>query len=264
MRRRLLNLVSAAGAAFMLAATPVLSEEFPDYSNWNPDSEVDVELVLAVDISPSMDDEEQRIQRAGYIAAITSEEVLRAIGMGPTGRIAVTYMEWAGASRQVVVADWTVIKDAPSAAAFAEKLRQADYRKMHRTSVSGALLRSLEMINGNEYHGLRKVVDISGDGPNNQGALSYVARDRLLEEGVVINGLPLLMKPSKYNLIDLAAYYSECVIGGVGSFQIPVYSTGEFQNAIKAKLVMEIADIRMKKPLVHKANAEVSSQVTCS
>lgn len=257
------RIVCAAFCCVFLQFLMVAGVRASDISDWNPDAEVDVELVLAVDISLSMDSEEQEIQREGYAAAIVSDEVLRAIGMGPTGRIALTYMEWAGELEQFVLVDWAVIKDAHSAGVFAEKLRSAPMRSRQRTSISSALHKSADRINSNDYIGLRKVVDISGDGPNNQGGPLEEARDRLIREGIVINGLPLKMKRTPFSHLDLEEYYVECVIGGTGAFQIPVLSTSEFQNAIKAKLVMEIAGIRMQQPVFRRVSDEIGARRWC-
>ncbi len=215
---------------------------------YDPASEVDVELVLAVDISQSMDTEEQEIQRAGYVAALTSQEFLDAIHVGPIGRVAVTYMEWGGVDEHFVVADWTVIQDANSASHFASKIAEAPLRQVQRTSIASALEKSVEMVQKNQYMGLRQVIDISGDGPNNQGGSVTEMRDRMVAAGVTINGLPLMMKSNKNTwqaMLNLDHYYEDCVIGGPGSFAIPVRSKDGFADAIRMKLVMEIAGLQM-------------------
>lgn len=218
---------------------------------YNPDNEVDVELVLAVDISQSMDTEEQEIQRAGYVAALTSQEFLDAIEVGPIGKVAVTYMEWGGVDEHFVVADWTVVQDASSAAHFASKISEAPLRQVQRTSIASALEKSVWMVQNNQYMGLRQVIDISGDGPNNQGGSVTEMRDRMVRSGVTINGLPLMMKSNKNTwqaMLNLDHYYEDCVIGGPGSFAIPVRSKEGFADAIRMKLVMEIAGISMPEP----------------
>lgn len=228
--------------------------------SYNPANEVDVELVLAVDISQSMDTEEQEIQRAGYVDAITSEEVLNAIQVGPIGKVAVTYMEWGGVDEHFIVADWTVINDAGSAAHFASKIAEAPLRQVQRTSIASALQKSVHLVQNNQYQGLRQVIDISGDGPNNQGGSVTAMRDRMVASGVTINGLPLMMKSNKNTwqaMLNLDHYYEDCVIGGPGSFAIPVRSKEGFADAIRMKLVMEIAGLRMhgSDPLVYKVAA---------
>ncbi|MTH97478.1 DUF1194 domain-containing protein [Roseibium sp. RKSG952] len=221
---------------------------------YDPSSEVDVELVLAVDISQSMDTDEQEVQRAGYIAALTSEEFLNAVQYGPTGRIAVIYMEWGGVDEHFLVADWTVIKDAATARIFAGQIAEAPLRQVQRTSITSALTKSVSLVNENAYQGLRRVIDISGDGPNNQGGSVTKVRDHLVSAGITINGLPLMMKTSTNTwqaMLNLDHYYEDCVIGGPGSFAIPVKSKDGFADAIRMKLVMEIAGLTFDRPSFH-------------
>ncbi|WP_296587599.1 DUF1194 domain-containing protein [Roseibium sp.] len=218
---------------------------------YDPANEVDVELVLAVDISQSMDTEEQEVQRAGYVAALTSREFLDAIQVGPIGRVAVTYMEWGGVDEHFIIADWMVIQDAASASHFASKIAEAPLRQVQRTSIASALEKSVQLVQNNQYQGLRQVIDISGDGPNNQGGSVTEMRDRMVAAGVTINGLPLMMKSNKNTwqaMLHLDHYYEDCVIGGPGSFAIPVRSKEGFADAIRMKLVMEIAGLRMPEP----------------
>ncbi len=155
---------------------------------------VDLELVLAVDISYSMDTEEQALQRQGYAHAVVSTEFLQALRLGPLGRIAVTYVEWAGENEQQGVVDWQVIDGAQSAKTFADQIAAAPLRRVYRTSISGALLYSVELFEENDFEGIRKVIDISGDGVNNQGPPVDAARDMVVKRGVTINGLPLLLR----------------------------------------------------------------------
>jgi hypothetical protein len=206
--------------------------------------EVDLELVLAVDVSFSMDEDEQRLQRLGYVEAIRSAEVLAAIRDGIHGRIAIAYMEWAGAAEQRVVVDWQVISDAESAAAFTAKLGQQPIRRVFRTSISEALSVATDLIAENGYEGIRKVIDVSGDGPNNQGRIVTTARDRAIAAGITINGLPLMLKRSAnsyFDLPNLDEYYTTCVIGGSGAFVVPVRDIEAFGEAVRRKLVLEIA-----------------------
>ena len=156
------------------------------------DEPVDIELVLAVDVSRSVDAREARLQRQGYINAFRDPEVIRAIHSGVVGRIAVTYLEWAGTSPVSVVAGWTMIKDADSALAFADMLGRAPPRSALYTSISNAIDFALPMFDGNGFEGLRRVIDVSGDGPNNWGDLVTTARDRAVAAGITINGLPIL------------------------------------------------------------------------
>jgi hypothetical protein len=214
-------------------------------------NEVDVELVLAVDISYSMDLEEQRLQREGYIKALTSPEVLQAIRNGPNGRIAVTYFEWAGANTQRIVVPWQVIDGPETADAFVAKLTSAPISRWYRTSISGAILFGQELFEGNGYHAPRRVLDISGDGPNNHGVLVEDARDRALKAGIVINGLPIMInngRRSVFDMDDLDDYYSDCVIGGPGAFMIAITERDQFVSATRQKILREVADNRGFEP----------------
>lgn len=215
------------------------------------DTPVDLELVLAVDISYSMDTEEQQVQRDGYVAAIVSKPVLDAVREGMLGKIVVAYMEWAGAEEQRTVVAWRVIDGPESARAFAAELAGAPLRRAYRTSISGGLMHAARLFEGNGFAGQRKVIDVSGDGPNNQGDPVEMVRDEILERGVVINGLPLMLKRPSYammDLTDLDAYYRDCVIGGPGAFVLPVRSVDQFPEAVRTKLVMEIAGLAPEAP----------------
>lgn len=225
--------------------------------------EVDVQLVLAVDISQSMDEEEQRVQRQGYVTAMLSEDVARAIREGPIGRIAVTYVEWGGVAEQYVVADWTVIDGAESAQAFASALETAPLRTVQRTSIAAALTFAAGLFDAGGIESTRRVIDISGDGPNNQGGLVTLSRDEIVERGIVINGLPLMMREggSWYYLPNLDDYYADCVVGGPGAFIVPVRSLDGFAEAIRKKLVLEIAG---REPEATVMPASDRPQVACN
>ncbi|WP_371348699.1 DUF1194 domain-containing protein [Ancylobacter sp. IITR112] len=231
------------------------------------DTPVDVELVLAVDVSYSMDLDELALQREGYIAAVTSPEFLQALRLGPHGRIAIAYVEWAGADEQKLVVDWMLVGSAAEARAFADAIGQAPLRRVYRTSISSAMTFSADLIDGNAIRGLRRVIDISGDGTNNQGPLVDVTRDGVVARGITINGLPLMLKEASGSLLDIGdldIYYEDCVIGGPGAFVIPVRGTHEFADAIKTKLVLEIAGIRPPPaPLLRPASA-TEPRVSCS
>lgn len=206
--------------------------------------EVDVELVLAVDVSRSMSAEELEIQRHGYAAAITDPRVIEAIRAGMLGRIAVTYLEWAANFNQRVSVDWQVIEGEADAQAFAGKLMALTQQGMQRTSISGAIEKASELLEGNGFDGLKRVIDVSGDGPNNQGTPVALARDKAVAEGIVINGLPLMTSSSQYSAFaidDLDLYYANCVIGGPASFSLPVTSWEEFPEAVRRKLIIELA-----------------------
>jgi hypothetical protein len=227
------------------------------------DKEVDVELVLAVDISYSMDLEEQRLQRDGYIKALTSPDVLNAIRNGPNGKIAVTYFEWAGANTQRIVVPWQVIDGPETADAFVAKLAAAPISRWYRTSVSGAILFGQELFEGNGYHAPRRVLDISGDGPNNHGILVEDARDRALKAGIVINGLPIMInngRRSVFDMDDLDDYYEDCVIGGPGSFMIKITERDQFVSATRQKILREVADNRGFEPGVRVVPVNASDE----
>ena len=218
----------------------------PDIRAAAANSQVDVELVLAVDISYSMDYDELALQREGYILAISSEQFLDAMRRGPIGKIAVAYVEWAGAAAQQVIVPWHVIEGSASADEFVRKLRETPIRRAYRTSISEALKFSAALF-GKNYQGLRRVIDVSGDGTNNQGDLIVPTRDEILRKGITINGLPILLKTplaSMIDLPDLDVYYQDCVIGGPGAFLVPVRERHQFADAIRNKLLLEVAGVR--------------------
>jgi hypothetical protein len=203
---------------------------------------VDVELVLAVDVSRSMTPNELEIQRRGYAAAIASAEIIDAIRNGPEGRVALTYMEWAGAGSQRTVVGWTLIASGEDARAFADRLITRFDENLSRTSISGAIDAAAASFDDNGFAGWRQVIDVSGDGPNNHGRPVEDARDAALARGIVINGLPLMTDEGigrQWHLPDLDRYYRDCVIGGPSAFVIPVSDWSEFALAVRQKLVLE-------------------------
>jgi hypothetical protein len=207
-------------------------------------STVDLELVLAVDVSYSMDMDELAIQREGYAQAIISKEFLQALKTGPTGKIAVTYFEWAASSDQKIIIPWRVIDGPETADAVANEIMKTPIRRASRTSISGAINFAMPLFEENPYHGLRRVIDISGDGPNNNGAPVTGARDAALEKGITINGLPIMVKEPSYSTMDidnLDLYYEDCVIGGPGSFVVTIKDREKFKEAIRTKLLLEVA-----------------------
>lgn len=207
---------------------------------------VDVELVLAVDISYSMDFDELALQREGYIAALTSKDFVDALRGGAHGKIALIYIEWAGTHEQTIVVPWTLIDGKAAADAFAAKLAAAPVRRTYRTSISGGLIFSAAQFGTADFKGLRRVIDISGDGTNNQGPLIEPTRDEIVAKGIVINGLPLQLKApsgSMLDIPDLHIYYEDCVVGGPGSFVIPVRDRSQFINAVRQKLILEVSGI---------------------
>jgi hypothetical protein len=228
------------------------------------DIAVDLELVLAVDISLSMDEDEQRLQRDGYAAAFRHPEIIEAIKSGLHGRIAATYVEWAGESFQRTVVPWTLIDGSGTALPFAEKLATAPVQQSHRTSISGALIYAARLFDSTGYQG-RRVIDVSGDGANNQGIGVEFARDATIRRGITINGLPLLLNPRSFDdyfdSSNLDDYYEDCVIGGSGAFIIPVQNQSEFFPAIRRKLVIEIA--QRKLPTIRAAGVPARARSDC-
>jgi Protein of unknown function (DUF1194) len=204
---------------------------------------VDLKLVIAVDVSLSMDLDEQRLQRDGYVMAFRDPEVHKAITSGPNGRIAVTYVEWAGPPTQQVVMPWTVIDGAQAARTFADRLEGAPISRARMTSISAALQYSGRLFESSGAKGIRRVIDVSGDGPNNAGYPVVPIRDELVAKGIVINGLPIMLKLAQgfFDLAELDLYYADCVIGGTGSFMIPIKQPREFQTATRRKLLLEIS-----------------------
>ena len=205
---------------------------------------VDVELVLAVDVSLSMSPMELEIQRNGYAAALTHDRVLQAIADGVHGKIAVTYFEWAGVSSHKVVVPWTIIANKADAERVATMLSAHPANSARRTSVSAALGFGADLFAESQYRGMKRVIDISGDGPNNQGEPVEIARDAVVEQGITINGLPLMTTggfANVYDVTNLDQYYANCVIGGPGAFMIPVNDWSQFPEAVRRKLVLELA-----------------------
>jgi len=207
--------------------------------------QVDLELVLAVDVSGSIDLDEARLQRQGYVAALRDPEVQAAIQGGVNGRIRATYLEWAGYHTRRVLVGWRTIHDPASAEAFARELAAAPIGSGVSTSISGAIELALPLFGADGVTALRRVIDVSGDGPNNDGPLVTRARDAALALGVTINGLPIVNERLNVadfpNLADLDAYYEGCVIGGPGAFIVVVHGFDAFAAAIRRKLILEIA-----------------------
>jgi hypothetical protein len=222
------------------------------------ETEVDLALVLAVDVSLSMEPDEQELQREGFIEAFRSPEVHEAIGRGMLGRIAVTYVEWAGAGYQQVVVPWTVIEQPVDGQAFAARLAQMPIQRYGYTSVSGAIDFSLSQLRESGVTSVRQVINISGDGANNQGRLVTAARDEAVTQGITINGLPIMLKrPSgAWDIDNLDLYFKDCVIGGPGAFMIPVREKAQFAQAIRTKVIREIADRPHPQALVQPAQTE--------
>ena len=231
---------------------------------------VDLELALAVDVSRSIDSGEAQLQREGYINAFRNPEVIEAIETGMLGRIAVGYFEWAGFGHTDIIVDWTLIDGAASANAFADALGRGIPVSASRTSISGAIDFAWPWFDNNGFEGTRRVVDISGDGPNNWGDLVTKARDRALAAGVTINGLPILDPGfglfSRFNIGNLDLYYRDCVIGGTGAFIVVAADFNDFARAVRRKLVLEIAGLQpppVQGPIAVQADRGVQASPPC-
>ena len=209
--------------------------------------EVDAELLLMVDVSGSVDQEEAQLQRAGYVDAIRDAVVVRAIQAGPLGRIAVAYVEWADQNFQQTVLDWIIIDSQASANEAARRLAAAPLTTQFWTAIGAAITKGVAMIESNAYQGTRRIIDISGDGYSNRGATPDQARDAAAKLGITINGLPIMGRQRPGGAqppADLDQYYARHVIGGPGAFVQPAQDFHSFDQAILTKLVDEIADLR--------------------
>ncbi|WP_158744187.1 DUF1194 domain-containing protein [Acidisphaera sp. L21] len=206
-------------------------------------SSVDVLLVLAVDVSRSVTDEEAVLQRDGYRGAITDPTVLAAIAGGPLAAIAIAYVEWASYNFQDLVIPWTRIANASDAKAWADRLAESPRQSVTWTSISGALQFAGKLLASAPFEGSRHVIDVSGDGANNNGPPAEDERDKLVAAGVTINGLPIINRHPRFSRLELDVdkYYQASVIGGPGAFLIVADDFSAFETAIKRKLIQEIA-----------------------
>jgi Protein of unknown function (DUF1194) len=268
-RHRLVWAAAGAAAALAIAAFSVAvwaAPGRPRLADRSPGAiPVDAEIVLAVDVSYSMDPDEQALQREGYAMALTSKEFMGALREGANGKIAITYIEWAGQFDQRVVVPWRLIEGPESADAVAAEIAAAPYRRASRTSISGALRFAKPLFETSGYHGLRRVIDVSGDGANNSGSLVTPMRDEVIAAGITINGLPIMLKRTNAGTMDiknLDIYYEDCVIGGPGAFMVPIRERAKFIEATREKLVLEVAG-REPKPRVMPASAQ-APRISCT
>ena len=234
MRRR--SLLIAGGAMGLLAHPRLARAAEP----------VDVALVLAVDVSRSIDEDEARLQREGYRKAVTDPRVVAAIRGGMIGSIALAYVEWAGAEYQRLVIPWTQITSQSDADAWADALDRAPRQSLSWTSISGGIDFSHKLLSDLPYEAMRRVIDVSGDGVNNSGPPAEEARDRAVADGIVINGLPIMNDRPAYGRmppLPLDQYYAQNVIGGPGAFLISAADFDAFENAVRRKLVREVAGL---------------------
>jgi hypothetical protein len=264
-RRGLYSAIASvlAAAALALAASAAPSPRLADKS---PGAiPVDVELVIAVDVSFSMDPEEQALQREGYVQALTSREFLQALREGANGKIAITYFEWAGEFDQKLIMPWRLIEGPESADSVAAEIAAAPYRRASRTSISGGLNFARTLFDDSGFYGLRRVIDVSGDGANNSGPLVVPMRDEVVAAGITINGLPIMLKrsnPGTMDIENLDVYYEDCVIGGPGAFVIPIRERAKFIEATRTKLILEVAG-RQPQPRVVPASAK-APRISCT
>jgi hypothetical protein len=247
---RLMTTLMLAGGMLLLNGAAALAQ-----------TRVDLALVLAVDVSFSMEPDEQGLQRHGFAEAFQSPEVHQAIRQGVQGRIAVIYVEWSGAFDQQIIVPWTVIEQPADGLAFAERLLQSPLRRMGYTSISGVIDFGVRQLRQSGLRADRQVIDISGDGANNTGRTVILARDGALARGITINGLPIMLnRPDGiWDIADLDLYFRDCVIGGPGAFLIPVREKAQFIDAIKAKIIWEITDQFHPRSLVQPAQAASST-----
>jgi len=222
----------------LLAATTVSAQDKRD---------VDLSLALGIDISGSIDPDEAKLQRQGYVDAFRDPVIVKAILGGPNGRIAVAYFEWSDSWMQKLLIDWTLLDSEAAIDAFARRLADAPISIARRTSISGAMRYAIPRFTRAPYLTERKVLDISGDGSNNDGVLVTEMRHEVLKEKIVINGLPIMNdRPNPFgfpNETDLDRYYLHCVAGGPRSFVEVARNFEDFPRAIRKKLLQEVADV---------------------
>ncbi len=215
--------------------------------------QVDVKLVLAFDVSRSMDNEEFGVEREGTAAAFSDPAVIQAIQNGSLGRIAVALVHFSTDQFNRVVVDWTIIKDRPSALAFAAAVRNGPRSPGRRTSISSAVQLGSLLLEASEkdFTATRRVIDISGDGPNNFGTPMTEAHDKAIAQGVVINGLPVMDDMANGYFPNLDKYYAGCVTGGRGAFVVVVKSYRDYAIAMRRKLILEISgnETRLKEAM---------------
>ena len=207
---------------------------------------VDLALVLAVDVSESIDTEEVKLQRQGYISAIKQPTILQAIRRGKHGRIGVAYFEWSDAGNHALIVDWTTVQDEASAEAFGERLEEAGVLDGHFTSISSAIDFALNLFERNPFKSERRVIDISGDGRNNNGPPVEQMRAEAVKRNITINGLPIVNdRDRQFSGLppdDIENYYRKNVIGGPNAFIVVAKSFDDFERAIIRKLMREIVE----------------------
>jgi hypothetical protein len=201
---------------------------------------VDAAIVLAVDASGSVDAEERVIQRDGYADALRHTDLMRAITAGRHGRVAFSYFEWAGFVRTTTLIPWRVVDGPESAAALASEIAGLAMPSARGTSIARAIEFGTVLVDDDSLGDAKRIIDISADGPNNIGPPVTEARDRALARGITVNGLPILVRPSR-GMYDLDVYFADCVIGGDGAFLLAVRTREELAFAIRRKLILEVS-----------------------
>jgi hypothetical protein len=201
--------------------------------------EVDAEIVLAVDVSRSMDMNEIAVQRDGYTAALRHPDLMRAVTAGRLGRVAIAYFEWSGQAQDGTLIPWRIIDSPAAAAAMADEIEGTPVRRSRGTSIARALMFAAVLIEDGAVEGARRIIDVSGDGANNVGPPVTGARDEALARGITINGLPIMA--SAGTMPDLDLYYQDCVVGGEGGFVMVARTGEELAATIRRKLILEIS-----------------------
>jgi len=246
----------AAGLLTAAVALPVTAGGFQA-------TEVDVQLVLASDVSGSMSRDELRLQREGYVAALRSRDVADALRSGALGRIALTYVEWAGVDEQAVVVAWTIVESRRDLEDFSDRLAEGPRLvtgssptslRGPGTSISDALLFVADRFDESGVQSFGRTIDISGDGPNNEGPDVDLVRDAIVARGITINAIAIAVPDrdiygpyaDMFGTVyaSLRPYFEDNVIGGPGAFAMGVAGLDDFAETIQRKLVMEISAVR--------------------
>ena len=245
------RLARIAGAALVFAALSLLVTALPARAQ-----DVDLLLVLASDVSRSVDTRKFELQRQGYAAALSNRRVVEAIQSGPHGKIAICFVEWSGATSQKLVIDWTIVSDTASARRISDQMIELPRSFADRTSISAGLEFAFAQLERSPYKAARRTIDVSGDGTNNSGRDVASARDDALAKGVTINGLvilsetPLPWNPEHTNPPGgLDNYYRNNVTGGPGSFVMVAENHDSFGQAIVKKMIAEIAWVEPERPV---------------
>lgn len=227
-------------SALLIAAFGFMAP--PSWAQDDLGGAVDVAIVLAVDVSPSVNGTELAVQRGGYAIALRHPDLIAAIQAGAKGRIALSYFEWSRWVREASVVPWQVIETPEDLDGFAGAIAELPVITEHGTSISRALAHGIEMLESPGLEGARRVIDVSGDGPNTVGPPVTQIRNRAVDAGIIVNGLPILIQPSP-TFPEIDRYYEDCVIGGFGSFLLTAQSTGDLAGAIRRKLILEISGL---------------------